>query len=258
MRSTPPRAAEPSGAGAWDSGDGEADRVDCVRIVPTTQRMFDGTCLKTWGVQADGCWIGRAHPIGPTSEDQALARRHATLFAASKGMAAALQEALAAFGTEFDADEEISGADLVQLVRAVAHPRGGRAGSGGFAVSAVMSVAEDHEQERVPVPCLWWAALWLVSLSWGGSEEGGEGWWFDAGELVTDPDFYARLGTTPVSFLTDDEAQAHAIRMAERLPDLNDGRRPKSSVLSTGTYEVHVLHAPVLPLSFPENPPRYE
>ena len=82
--------------------------------VPTTQRMHDGSTLDTWGVQVNGIWIGRAHPIGPSAAEQALARHHASLFAASKGMAGVLQEALAAFGAEFDADEDVPGADLVQ------------------------------------------------------------------------------------------------------------------------------------------------
>lgn len=82
--------------------------------VPTTQRMHDGSLMPTWGVQVNGTWIGRAHPIGPSPAEQALARHHATLFAASKGMTGVLQEALAAFGAEFDADEDVPGADLVQ------------------------------------------------------------------------------------------------------------------------------------------------
>ena len=82
-------------------------------LVPAAQTMHDGTVLKTWGVQAGGIWVGRSHPIGPDPEHRAMARRHAALFAASKDMAAVLQEALAAFRSEFEADEPVSGADLV-------------------------------------------------------------------------------------------------------------------------------------------------
>lgn len=83
-------------------------------LVPTTPTMHDGSVLRTWGVQANGVWVGRVHPIGPNPAEQALARYHAALFATSKGMAGVLQEALAAFGAEFDADEDVPGVDLVQ------------------------------------------------------------------------------------------------------------------------------------------------
>lgn len=82
-------------------------------LVPATQTMHDGTVLRTYGVQAGGIWVGRAHPIGPNPVEQALARRHAALFAASKGMAAVLQEALEAFGDEFDLDMPVDAAGLV-------------------------------------------------------------------------------------------------------------------------------------------------
>jgi hypothetical protein len=43
--------------------------------VPTQQMMHDGTILKTWGVQVAGTdqWIGKAHPIGASPENQAEA-----------------------------------------------------------------------------------------------------------------------------------------------------------------------------------------
>lgn len=114
------------------------------------------------------------------------------------------------------------------------------------------------EPGRAPweAPCLHWTALFLVSLTHGGDEEGS--WWFDSGELVTDPAFYARLGALPTAFLTIDQAQEHAARMAVGVDAQNEGRPPKHSVLSTGVYEVHVLEAPCLPLHWPETPPRYE
>ena len=82
-------------------------------LVPATQTMHDGTVLRTYGVQAGGIWVGRAHPIGPNPVEQALARRHAALFAASKGIAAALREALGMSGDEFDRDLPVDGAELV-------------------------------------------------------------------------------------------------------------------------------------------------
>lgn len=83
-------------------------------LVPTKQAMHDGSVLRTYGVQANGLWIGRAHPLGPDPAEQALARRHAALFTASKTMAELLQEALTAFAQEFDADADVPGADLVE------------------------------------------------------------------------------------------------------------------------------------------------
>lgn len=81
-------------------------------LAATTQAMHDGTVLRTWGVQAGGVWVGRAHPIGPNPAEQALARRHAALFAASKQMAELLGQALCDW-PGFDGDEDMSGADLV-------------------------------------------------------------------------------------------------------------------------------------------------
>ena len=105
-------------------------------------------------------------------------------------------------------------------------------------------------------PCLHWVALFLVTLSWGGIDEGG--WFFDSGELVTNPGLYARLGVMPAAFLTEEEANAHCARMTLGTGSLNEGRRPKSSVHSEGEYEALVLEVPVLPRHWPETPPRYE
>ena len=81
-------------------------------LAATVQTMHDGTVLRAWGVQAGGLWIGRAHPIGPNPVEQALARRHAALFAASKQMAELLSQAVCDW-PGFDGDEDVSGADLV-------------------------------------------------------------------------------------------------------------------------------------------------
>ena len=105
-------------------------------------------------------------------------------------------------------------------------------------------------------PCLTWVAVFLVDPSWGGPQDGG--WWFDAGELVTDPDIYARLGAYPAAFPTEDAAREQAERMARGLDALNEGRPPKHSVFGQGVYEVHALEALVLPRHWPETAPRYE
>lgn len=114
----------------------------------------------------------------------------------------------------------------------------------------------DGDEGPREAPCLVWVAIFLVDPSWGGPQDGG--WWFDAGELVTDPEIYARLGAYPAAFPTEDAAREHAERMARGLDALNEGRPPKHSVLGQGVYEVHALEAPVLPRHWPETPPRYE
>ncbi len=89
------------------------------KLVPTIQTMHDGSILRTWGVQVQGTeqWVGRAHPIGPTPENQAEAQANAALFAASKLMAEMLIEATEAWSEQFDGPEDedcsISGADLL-------------------------------------------------------------------------------------------------------------------------------------------------
>ncbi len=110
--------------------------------------------------------------------------------------------------------------------------------------------------DLVPEQALFWVACYLTSRSYGGSAEGG--WWFDEGELVTDPDIYRTLGGTPRSFLTEHEADAHAAELALKLVLLNQGRPPKHASTSRGTYEVHVLQAASLPVAFPAARPHYE
>ena len=107
-----------------------------------------------------------------------------------------------------------------------------------------------------PEPALCWTACFLVSKCFGSEAEGG--WWYDQGELVTDPGIYRILGGTPRSFLAEDEACAYAARLRPKLAVLNEGRPPKHSVISPGVYEVHVLQAASLPLGFPATRPHYE
>jgi hypothetical protein len=86
----------------------------------TTQTMHDGTVLQTWGVMVQDTlqWIGKAHPIGETMEQRAEARANTALFAASKQMAALLEEAIQAWAEQFEGSEDsdcsVSGADLVE------------------------------------------------------------------------------------------------------------------------------------------------
>jgi hypothetical protein len=85
----------------------------------TVQTMHDGTVLRTWGVMVEDTlqWIGKAHPLGETVEQQAEAHANVTLFAASKQMATLLDEAVQAWAAQFDGPEDqdrsVSGADLM-------------------------------------------------------------------------------------------------------------------------------------------------
>ncbi len=105
-------------------------------------------------------------------------------------------------------------------------------------------------------PALCWTACFLVSKCFGNEAEGG--WWYDQGELITDPGIYRALGGTPRSFLAEDDACAYAARLRPKLAALNEGRLPKHSVASQGVYEIHVLQAASLPPGFPEVRPHYE
>lgn len=108
----------------------------------------------------------------------------------------------------------------------------------------------------IPDQALFWVALYLTSQRFGGPAEGG--WWFDEGELVTDPEAYRVLGGTPRSYLTEAEADAYAFELEPGLAPLNVGRPAKHASTSRGVYKIHVLNAVSLPLMFPATPPQYE
>jgi len=122
-------------------------------------------------------------------------------------------------------------------------------------VTAIDDQAGDMP-DPVPEQALFWVACYLTSQSYGGSAEGG--WWYDEGELVTDPDIYRTLGGTPRSFLTEQQADAYAAELAPKLALLNQDRPPKHASTSQGTYEVQVLQAASLPVGFPAARPHYE
>jgi hypothetical protein len=84
--------------------------------------------------------------------------------------------------------------------------------------------------------------VYLVDRAYGGPEEGG--WWYDTGEL---------LRVFPV-----ERKYADALRdeIAKRDEFSNEGRRPISSVASTGQYRVTVSDEPGE--SYPTTTPHYE
>ena len=99
-------------------------------------------------------------------------------------------------------------------------------------------------------------AVHLVQLAYGGPEEGG--WFYQTGELCTDPELTA-FGTTFAdghearAKAMSDEVQAHL----DRDWNTGDHAREISSVLSAGRFEARV-HDGWPPLAFPAERPRYE
>jgi hypothetical protein len=105
-----------------------------------------------------------------------------------------------------------------------------------------------------PLQCV---AVYLEDRQYGGPEEGG--WWYDAGELVTDAAFYVdNLITPPMAYADPDVAAGVEVAL-QLLLDAgpNVGRRSTSSMLSTGRYVARVEDFPP-PLGYPAEKPHYE
>ncbi|WP_242098167.1 hypothetical protein [Sphingomonas sp. CROZ-RG-20F-R02-07] len=99
-------------------------------------------------------------------------------------------------------------------------------------------------------------AVYLTQRVYGGPEEGG--WWYDAGELCTDPALTAFGITLPDGH--EDRARRMSVEVQAHLDrDWNTGdhARPTSSVLSTGRFEARV-HDGWPPNAFPAERPRYD
>ena len=93
-------------------------------------------------------------------------------------------------------------------------------------------------------------SIYLVDRSYGGPEEGG--WWYTHGEPV--PELVQHLRVFP----DVEEARAYADHLrAEVLPDLNEGRRDISSVLSDGQFQA-IIDENERPCAFPKEAPHYE
>lgn len=89
-------------------------------------------------------------------------------------------------------------------------------------------------------------AVYMTDREYGGAEEGG--WWYDTGDIVR----------TVKTFRNEQKAINYCQRLNSILDKtLNRGRRPTSSVLSTGRYAAEVWdnHAPRF---YPERHPHYE
>ena len=96
------------------------------------------------------------------------------------------------------------------------------------------------------------AAVYLVDRAYGGPEEGG--WWYTYGELVR----VIRTFPASLEHHVDRPIGRWLERYQQRLDaTLNRGRRPISSVRSTGRYYVE-LHDDAAPASYPLVRPHYE
>jgi hypothetical protein len=92
------------------------------------------------------------------------------------------------------------------------------------------------------------AAVYLVDRTYGGPEEGG--WWYTGGDLVRTIRVF-RAGQKQQAQAFCDQFQTHLDAT------LNRGRRPISSVLSTGRYYIE-LHDGNAPEHYPTVKPHYE
>lgn len=93
-------------------------------------------------------------------------------------------------------------------------------------------------------------AIALQDRAYGGPEEGG--WYYTCGEVC--PEHADKLR----GFASEADAIAYARELNDSsfLAELNEGRRPISSVLSEGRYVAHVFDG--LPANYPATRPHYE
>lgn len=85
--------------------------------------------------------------------------------------------------------------------------------------------------------------VYLADRAYGGPEEGG--WWYDCGEAIRSFPCY-----------THRRAERVLLRVRRIVERANVGRRPKSSVLSTGVYECWIEDHPAR--DYPACRPHYE
>lgn len=114
------------------------------------------------------------------------------------------------------------------------------------------------EERELPKPQFLSVAIYLVNRSKGGNEEGG--WWYDSGHIVE----CVPEGIEPQNLIKtfSGEQQEEAITWRDILQHIlddgiNKGRRPISSVLSTGQYRAEI-HEGNPPQHYPLERPHYE
>lgn len=110
---------------------------------------------------------------------------------------------------------------------------------------------ETYLEPKPEVPKFFCVAIGLEDRAYGGPEEGG--WWYDTFEPL---DEYAHMTKIVI---TAEEAYRHRDELRQWIVSekLNEGRRPTSSVLSEGQYDVHVYRGRY-PHYVPERRPHYE
>jgi len=116
--------------------------------------------------------------------------------------------------------------------------------------------SNDMEESESDGVGLYWVALYLVDLVYGGPEEGG--WWYQAGTLVVSPETYRDIGGAPAAFVQRGDALAYREKLEPNLATLNAGRPPIEATNSVGIYELHLTRAQLLPTHFPNRQPHYE
>lgn len=124
-------------------------------------------------------------------------------------------------------------------------------------MNPINEIDDDHDAPQPEAPFSFWTvAIYLVDRSYGGPEEGG--WWYDAGERQD----YEIDSINPTFMLSVFYAEQRAYNFADALQSLlnegpNKGRRPISSMASTGRYQALVYNGHP-PKHFPEVAPHYE
>jgi hypothetical protein len=116
--------------------------------------------------------------------------------------------------------------------------------------------SNDIEESESDGVGLYWVALYLVDLVYGGPEEGG--WWYQGGTLVVSPEAYYDIGGAPAAFVERGDAIAYRERLEPNLAALNAGRPPIEATNSVGIYELRLMRAQLLPAHFPDQQPHYE
>lgn len=127
-----------------------------------------------------------------------------------------------------------------------------------------MYVQEDNYQRELAAEAdratktLYFVAVYTRDRHFGGPEEGG--WWYDAGELVTDATIYRQLGMTPASFTDLEEAKAYRGSMDAAIDgaNLNEGKHTPDSVCSEGDWLEAHIEENGLPAFYPQRRPHYE
>ena len=109
---------------------------------------------------------------------------------------------------------------------------------------------EDEDPQPNLETFFYCVSIYKIDRAYGGPEEGG--WWYTCGEPILE------FGAHTRCFHILEEAQDYQALLEKTLiVELNEGRRPISSVLSEGVFESY-LDENQYPESFPKVRPHYE